>query len=96
MEYGLLQKAVPNKRGKGGQKDHRPKALGRWDIAFWSIVADLCRMECYPYQAGLDWPASNAMHCIFRLSWVVERVGSWKGWLTTAESKFHLNSSKVN
>jgi hypothetical protein len=94
VEYGLLQKAVPNKGGKG---DKRIIGQKRSDavIAFGSIVADICRMECSPCLAGVNCRSSNAMHGVFRLSWVVERVGSWKGWLTTAESKFHLETSSV-
>jgi hypothetical protein len=74
VEYGLLQKAVPNKGGKGGKRiidQKRSDAV----IAFRSIVADLGRMECSPCLAGVDWRSSIAMHCVFRLSWVVERVG---------------------
>jgi hypothetical protein len=74
VEYGLLQKAVQNKGGKGYKRIIDQKRLDAV-IAFRSIVADLCRMECASCLAGVGWRSSIAMHCVDRLSWVVERVG---------------------
>lgn len=98
MEYGLLQKAVQNKGGKGDKRISNQKRSDAV-IAFRSIVADLCRMECSPCLAGVIGRSgnTNAMHGDNRQSRMVKGEGrEVPGKDGIAESKFHLNSSSVD